>query len=117
MDQAKRISEEAPPVVVDQKAAPTATNDSFLNKPLSESWPIGLFLVCVIAAFKEIWSARVSPQFKLVVTVAIAAFEYGLYALTGINPADPQIVPLASVNVPVVGVAAGFGFFVKIAHT
>lgn len=49
--------------------------------------------------------------------MGIAAFEFGLYAFTGINPADAQIVPLVSVNVPIVGVAVGFGFFVKVAHT
>jgi hypothetical protein len=94
----------------------TPNNGSIFNKPLSQSWPLGLFLLILFAAIKEIWSAKVPKQYKLVVTVAIATFEWGLFAFTGVNPGDPQILPIVSVNLPVVGVAVGFGFFAKVAH-
>jgi hypothetical protein len=57
--------------------------------------------------------AKTPPRYKFLAAFGLAGVEWGLFALTGMNPNDPKIIDLIAVNIPLVGVAVGFGFFIK----
>jgi hypothetical protein len=94
-------------------AIPNANESNFMKKPVSEATAWAIFLFCLYAAIKETVKAKAPPQFKFLIAFGLAATEYGIYLISGFNPGDPKIVDVISMNIPLIGVAAGFGFFIR----
>jgi hypothetical protein len=89
----------------------SATDFFRRSAPETTSWAI--FLFCLYAAIKETVRANAAARYKFFVAFGLAGLEWAIFSMTAINPGEPKIADLISINVPLVGVAIGFGFFLK----